>query len=60
MMQPHLSAIVIMGAIMMCMLFIGGINTRYVFLALGAGVLELLLALMISDYTYIWSRIANT
>ncbi|MBD9062502.1 MAG: cell division protein FtsW [Ruminococcaceae bacterium] len=60
MMQPHLSAVVIMGAIMMCMLYIGGINTRYVFLALGAGVLVLLIALMFSDYTYFWSRIANT
>lgn len=58
--QPHLSAIVIMGAIMMFMLYIGGINTRYVLLAVGAAVAVLLIALAASDYTYFGDRIANT
>lgn len=59
MMQPHLSAVIIMGAIMVFMLYIGGINTRYIVIALIAAVVVLGVALLFSDYTYFWSRIAN-
>lgn len=58
--QPHLSAIMIMGMIMVCMLYIGGINVRYAIMALAAGGILLLIALLFSDYTYFWDRIVNT
>ena len=58
--QPHFSAVVIMGVIMVFMLYIGGINIRYAVMALAAGGVLLLLVLLFSDYTYFWDRIVNT
>ncbi len=58
--QPHFSAVIIMGAIMVLMLYIGGINVRYAVMALILGVVFLLVMLLFSDYTYFWDRIVNT
>ena len=59
MLQPHLSGLLIIGALMACMLYIGGINLRYVGFAAIAVAVAMLVAFSFTDFTYFSQRIAN-
>ena len=58
--QPHLSGLLIMIIIAAAMLFIGGVNMKTVILVGGVAAALLVLAVMMSEFTYFADRIQYT
>ena len=57
--EPHISGIVLMIAIAMVMMFVGGVKYRYYFILIAIGVLGVLAIILFGGIDYVGARLAS-